>query len=98
MGTTSNVDRSPFHPYYAFKDLVTVFLFFVLFTLIVFYTPDKLGLRMANLIYKYQNFRQHNMLRSINYCSITNSCYFKLLIIKLMARLGKTILINFIVN
>lgn len=43
MGTTSNADRTAFHPYFSFKDLVTVYLFFVLFTLIVFYAPDKLG-------------------------------------------------------
>jgi quinol-cytochrome oxidoreductase complex cytochrome b subunit len=43
IGTTSNADRTPFHPYFTFKDLVTIYLFFILFTLIVFYTPDKLG-------------------------------------------------------
>jgi ubiquinol-cytochrome c reductase cytochrome b subunit len=43
VGTTSNADRTAFHPYFSFKDLVTVYLFFVIFTFIVFYTPDKLG-------------------------------------------------------
>jgi ubiquinol-cytochrome c reductase cytochrome b subunit len=43
IGTTSNADRAAFHPYFSFKDLITLFLFFVLFTLILFYTPDKLG-------------------------------------------------------
>ena len=43
MGTTSNADRTAFHPYFSFKDLVTVYLFFILFALIVFYIPDKLG-------------------------------------------------------
>jgi ubiquinol-cytochrome c reductase cytochrome b subunit len=43
LGTTSNGDRAPFHPYFSFKDIVTVFLFFLLFVLIVFYTPDILG-------------------------------------------------------
>ena len=65
MGTTSNADRTAFHPYFVFKDLITVFLFFIIFTAIVFYTPDKLGqlwplcflhislLKMCNGIMKY---------------------------------------------
>jgi len=43
VGTTSNADRTAFHPYFSFKDLVTIYLFFIIFTVIVFYTPDKLG-------------------------------------------------------
>ena len=43
VGTTSNADRTAFHPYFSFKDLVTLYLFFVLFTIIIFYMPDKLG-------------------------------------------------------
>jgi ubiquinol-cytochrome c reductase cytochrome b subunit len=43
IGTTGNADRTAFHPYFSFKDLVTVFLFFIAFTAIVFYAPDKLG-------------------------------------------------------
>jgi hypothetical protein len=43
VGTTSDTDRTTFHPYYSFKDLVTVYVFFVTFVLIVFFTPDKLG-------------------------------------------------------
>jgi ubiquinol-cytochrome c reductase cytochrome b subunit len=43
IGTTSNTDRAPFHPYYSFKDLVTVYLFLLLFALILFFAPDKLG-------------------------------------------------------
>jgi ubiquinol-cytochrome c reductase cytochrome b subunit len=49
IGTTSNTDRTPFHPYFVFKDLVTVFLFFILFALMIFFAPDKLGLWMASL-------------------------------------------------
>jgi hypothetical protein len=55
IGTTSNADRTAFHPYFSFKDLVTVYLFFILFTAIIFYTPDKLGLWMANLVQIYQD-------------------------------------------
>jgi Cytochrome b(N-terminal)/b6/petB len=43
VGTTSNADRTAFHPYFSFKDLVTVYLFFIIFTAIIFYAPDKLG-------------------------------------------------------
>jgi ubiquinol-cytochrome c reductase cytochrome b subunit len=43
MGTTSNTDRAAFHPYFTFKDLVTIYLFFIVFTSIIFYAPDKLG-------------------------------------------------------
>jgi len=56
VGTTSNADRTAFHPYFSFKDLVTIYLFFILFTAIVFYSPDKLGLWMANLDNTYQDF------------------------------------------
>ena len=43
MGITGNADRTAFHPYFSFKDLVTVFLFFIIFTGVIFYFPDKLG-------------------------------------------------------
>ena len=43
IGTTGNADRTPFHPYFSFKDLVTVFLFFIIFSAIIFFVPDKLG-------------------------------------------------------
>src|SRR5437879_216750 len=52
MGTISNADRTAFHPYFSFKDIVTVFLFFIIFTAIVFYAPDKLGPGMAVLFCK----------------------------------------------
>jgi len=35
------------HPYYTFKDLITIFLFFLILTLFVFYAPNKLGQEMA---------------------------------------------------
>ena len=47
MGTTGNADRTAFHPYFSFKDLVTVYLFLFAFALIIFYAPDKLGRWMA---------------------------------------------------
>ena len=43
IGTTGNTDRSPFHPYFSFKDLITVFLLLLVYAIVVFYMPDKLG-------------------------------------------------------
>jgi quinol-cytochrome oxidoreductase complex cytochrome b subunit len=43
MGVSGNLDRLPFHPYFVFKDLVTVFIFLLSLTVIVFYYPNLLG-------------------------------------------------------
>jgi ubiquinol-cytochrome c reductase cytochrome b subunit len=43
LGISSNTDRIYFHPYYTFKDLVGVFLFFLVLSYIVFYHPNALG-------------------------------------------------------
>lgn len=42
-GVTSNGDRMAFHPYYIFKDLVTILFFFLVLSIIVFYYPNLLG-------------------------------------------------------
>jgi len=42
-GITGNVDRVPMHPYFMFKDLVTIFLFFLALSIIIFYYPNLLG-------------------------------------------------------
>jgi ubiquinol-cytochrome c reductase cytochrome b subunit len=42
-GITGNVDRVPMHPYFMFKDLVTIFLFFLVLSIIIFYYPNLLG-------------------------------------------------------
>jgi ubiquinol-cytochrome c reductase cytochrome b subunit len=42
-GVTGNSDRVPMHPYFLFKDLVTIFLFFLALSVIVFYYPNLLG-------------------------------------------------------
>ena len=42
-GVTGNVDRLPMHPYFTFKDLVTVFLFLLALSVIVCYLPNLLG-------------------------------------------------------
>jgi len=42
-GISANGDRYAFHPYFIFKDLVTIFLFFLMLSIIVFYYPNLLG-------------------------------------------------------
>jgi ubiquinol-cytochrome c reductase cytochrome b subunit len=42
-GISNNGDRYPMHPYFTFKDLVTVFLFLLILSVIVFYFPNLLG-------------------------------------------------------
>ncbi|CAL9733181.1 apocytochrome b (mitochondrion) [Monosporozyma unispora] len=43
LGITGNLDRLPMHGYFIFKDLITVFVFLVIFSLFVFYSPNTLG-------------------------------------------------------
>nr|YP_002836210.1 apocytochrome b [Nakaseomyces bacillisporus]CAX36940.1 apocytochrome b [Nakaseomyces bacillisporus] len=43
LGITGNMDRLSMHGYFVFKDLVTVFAFFIVFTLFVFFSPNTLG-------------------------------------------------------
>nr|YP_009653008.1 apocytochrome b [Laccaria amethystina]QCG70068.1 apocytochrome b [Laccaria amethystina] len=42
-GVTSNGDRYAMHPYFVFKDLVTIFAFFLVLAIIVFFYPNLLG-------------------------------------------------------
>ena len=42
-GITGNVDRVPMHPYFMFKDLVTIFFFFLALSVIIFYYPNLMG-------------------------------------------------------
>lgn len=43
LGVGSNADKLPMHPYFIFKDLVTILLFFLILATIVFYFPNLLG-------------------------------------------------------
>lgn len=43
VGVTGNIDRISMHPYYTFKDLITIFLFIIVLSYFVFYTPNALG-------------------------------------------------------
>jgi len=42
-GVTSNGDRFSMHPYFIFKDLVTIFLFLLVLSIVVFYYPNAMG-------------------------------------------------------
>jgi len=42
-GVSSNGDRIAFHPYFIFKDLVTIFAFFLALSIMVFFYPNVLG-------------------------------------------------------
>ena len=50
LGVTGNIDRQPMHPYFIFKDLVTILLFFLVLSYFVFYMPNVLG-SMAYIFY-----------------------------------------------
>ena len=43
LGVSGNYDRLPFAPYFLFKDLVTIFLFFIALSILVFFMPNALG-------------------------------------------------------
>jgi ubiquinol-cytochrome c reductase cytochrome b subunit len=43
LGVSANYDRIPFAPYFIFKDLITVFLFFIVLSVFVFFMPNVLG-------------------------------------------------------
>lgn len=43
LGVSANTDRLPFHPYFIFKDLVTIFVFLLALSAFVFYMPNVMG-------------------------------------------------------
>ena len=43
IGVSANLDKLPFAPYYIFKDLITIFAFFFVLSLFVFFMPNVLG-------------------------------------------------------
>lgn len=43
LGVKSYYDYVPFHPYFTIKDLVGVFVFFIVFSLVIFFFPNSLG-------------------------------------------------------
>ena len=43
LGISGNDDRAPMHPYFSFKDLVTVFFFLLVLSIVVCYYPNLMG-------------------------------------------------------
>jgi ubiquinol-cytochrome c reductase cytochrome b subunit len=43
LGISSNTDKLPMHPYFIFKDLITILVFFLALAIIVFYMPNVMG-------------------------------------------------------
>ena len=43
VGVSGNYDRLPFSPYFIFKDLITIFIFFLILSILVFFMPNILG-------------------------------------------------------
>jgi len=43
LGISSNADKLAMHPYFIFKDLVTILAFFLALSVIIFYLPNLLG-------------------------------------------------------
>ena len=43
VGVSGNYDRLPFAPYFIFKDLITIFIFFLFISILVFFMPNLLG-------------------------------------------------------
>lgn len=43
LGITGNIDRLPMHPYFIFKDAITLFVFLLFFCLFVFFSPNTMG-------------------------------------------------------
>jgi hypothetical protein len=78
-GVTSNGDRYAMHPYFIFKDLVTIFAFFLVLSVLVFFYPNLLGLQTRgrpNVILIIVNI---TYICAICWKNIINSKYQKLL-------------------
>jgi ubiquinol-cytochrome c reductase cytochrome b subunit len=43
LGVSGNYDRLAFAPYYLFKDLITIFFFMFVLSVLVFFMPNALG-------------------------------------------------------
>jgi ubiquinol-cytochrome c reductase cytochrome b subunit len=43
LGISGNIDRIPMSPYFLFKDLITIFLFILLYCIMIYFYPNQLG-------------------------------------------------------
>jgi hypothetical protein len=86
-GVTGSVDRYAFHPYFIFKDLVTIFLFLLALSVIVFFYPNLLGQQWPIIVFLIVNI--------INICAIS----WKYILIKLLVKIhNRTINISDLFN
>jgi quinol-cytochrome oxidoreductase complex cytochrome b subunit len=46
-GVNGGIDRFAMYPYFIFKDLVTIFAFFLVLSIMVFFFPNALGQTVA---------------------------------------------------
>ena len=60
LGITANTDMVYLHPYYTFKDLVTIFLFLLVLGLFLFYAPNKLG-QTSGMAVQQSNLLNYNI-------------------------------------
>ena len=78
-GVTSNGDRIAMHPYFLFKDLVTIFAFFLVLSLIVFFYPNLLG----QIMWPYIILLIVNIILKCAICWENILNFFKLKIVKI---------------
>lgn len=89
LGITGNIDRLPFSPYFVFKDLITVFVFLLVYSSFVFFSPNSLGQHWMALIkiiifipqcaicWKYLLIYNKTKIISDLYLNIKNNIYYK---------------------
>ena len=82
-GIGSTTDRYSMHPYFTFKDLVTLFLFFLVLSIMVFYYPNVLGQIWPNIMFLIVNI--------IYVCAISWKYILKNILVKIY---NKTIIIS----
>jgi quinol-cytochrome oxidoreductase complex cytochrome b subunit len=75
LGITGNLDRIPFHPYFVFKDLVTVLFFILALSFFIFYAPNVLGHQWPIIVLLIVN--------TINICAIS----WKYILIKILVKI-----------
>lgn len=77
-GVTSSGDRYAMHPYFVFKDLVTIFAFFLVLSIMVFFYPNVLGQLWPMIIFLIVNI--------INTCAISWKYILKFYLVKIYNR------------
>lgn len=104
IGITGNLDRLSFHPYFVFKDLITIYVFLILFCFFVFFSPNTLGQEWPLLILLYSN---NICIKLISQCTIcwkylklnyNKTIYIRGLFIKLLINYANPIKVKYYYN